>query len=88
MIYLKTFWVKLKNQLSFVIKTEVMIMAEVSAEQIKEAEDSIRDLINWVEVWNLEEVQDGTKKIEDETVNELKAKLEEIARKVGGMAVL
>lgn len=63
-------------------------MAEVSAEQIKEAEDSIRDLINWVEVWNLEEVQDGTKKIEDETVNELKAKLEEIARKVGGMAVL
>jgi hypothetical protein len=65
-----------------------MIMAEISAEQIKEAEDSIRDLINWIEVWNLEEVQDGTKKIEDETVNELKAKLEEIARKVGGMAVL
>jgi len=63
-------------------------MAEVSEEQIKEAEDSIRDLINWIEVWNLEEVQDGTKKIEDETVNELKAKLEEIARKVGGMAVL
>ena len=36
----------------------------------------------------VEEVQDGTKKIEDETVNELKAKLEEIARKVAGMAVL
>ncbi len=48
----------------------------------KEAADAIRDLINWVEVWNLEEVQDGTKKIEDSVVEELKAKLGSIAEKL------
>jgi len=60
-------------------------MAEVSEEQIKSAEDAVRDLINWVEVWNLEEVEGGVKKIEDATVEELKTKLEDIAKKVSGM---
>ena len=63
-------------------------MAEVDEAKIKEAEDAVRDLINWIEVWNLEEVQEGTKKIEDETVKDLKAKLEEIAKKVSGMTVV
>ena len=49
---------------------------------IKEATNAIRDIINWIEVWNLEEVQDGTKKIEDKTVDELKAKLEDLAKKL------
>ena len=62
-------------------------MAEVDEVKIKEAENAIRDLINWIEVWNLEEVQEGTKKIEDETVNELKAKLEDLAKKISGLSV-
>ena len=49
---------------------------------IKEAADAIRDIINWIEIWNLEEVQNGTKKIEDKTVDELKAKLEDLAKKL------
>ncbi|MBD3354822.1 hypothetical protein GF361_02460 [Candidatus Woesearchaeota archaeon] len=60
-------------------------MVDVEESNIKEAEDAIRDLVNWIEVWNLEEVQEGTKKIEDETVEELKKKLEDIAKKVSGM---
>lgn len=63
-------------------------MVEVSQEQIKEAENAIRDLINWIEVWNLEEVEGGVKKIEDGTVEELKAKLEDISKKVSGMSAL
>jgi hypothetical protein len=51
--------------------------------EIKEVENEIRDLINWVEVWNLEEVEGGVKKIEDSIVDELKAKLSAIAEKVG-----
>ena len=57
-------------------------MAKINVTKIKEAEDAIRDLINWVEVWNLEEIQDGTKKIEDEVVEELKSKLEDLAKKI------
>jgi len=53
--------------------------------KIKEAEDAVRDIINWIEVWNLEEVQDGHKKIEDETVEELKEKLQSLAQKIGGL---
>jgi hypothetical protein len=49
---------------------------------IKGAADAVRDLINWVEVWNLEEVQEGTKKIEDSVVEELKTKLQAIAAKL------
>jgi len=60
-------------------------MAEVDEAKIKEAEDAIRDIINWIEVWNLEEVEGRTKKIEDATVDDLKAKLEELAKKVSGM---
>ena len=45
----------------------------------QEAADAIRDLINWVEVWNLEEVEGGVKKIEDDVVEELKTKLQAIA---------
>jgi len=63
-------------------------MAEVEESKIKEAEDAIRDLINWVEVWNLEEVEGGVKKIEDDTVEELKTKLKDIAEKVSGMNVI
>lgn len=62
-------------------------MVDVEESKIKEAEDAIRDLVNWIEVWNLEEVQEGTKKIEDQTVEELKSKLEEVAKKVSGMNV-
>ena len=49
---------------------------------VQGAADAVRDLINWVEVWNLEEVQDGTKKIEDSVVEELKTKLKAIAEKL------
>ena len=54
--------------------------------QIKESENAIRDIINWIEVWNLEEVEGGVKKIEDATVEELKMKLEELAKKVSGLS--
>ncbi|MBW2996489.1 hypothetical protein KY332_04275, partial [Candidatus Woesearchaeota archaeon] len=60
-------------------------MAEVDVEKIKEAENAVRDIINWIEVWNLEEVQEGTKKVEDTTVDDLKAKLEELAKKISGL---
>ena len=63
-------------------------MVEVDEAKIKEAENAVRDIINWIEVWNLEEVQEGTKKIEDETVDDLKAKLEELAKKISGMTVV
>ncbi|MBS3163624.1 hypothetical protein J4427_02950 [Candidatus Woesearchaeota archaeon] len=51
--------------------------------QVKIVENKIRDLINWIEVWNLEEIEDNTKKIADETVVELKEKLQEIAEDIG-----
>ena len=63
-------------------------MVEIDEAQITEAENAIRDLINWIEVWNLEEVEGGVKKIEDATVDDLKAKLEEIAKKVSGMKTM
>ena len=47
-------------------------MAEVEESKIKEAENAIRDLINWVEVWNLEQIEGGVKKIEDDTVEDFK----------------
>jgi len=58
----------------------------VDAEKIKAVEDKIRDLINWVEVWNLEEVEGGFKKIEDDVVNELKQRLEELAKMVAELS--
>lgn len=60
-------------------------MVEIEEAKIKEAENAVRDIINWIEVWNLEEVQDGNKKIEDATVEELKTKLEDLAKKISGM---
>jgi len=63
-------------------------MVEINENKIKEAENAIRDLINWIEVWNLEEVEGGVKKIEDATVDELKSKLSDIAEKVSGMTVV
>ncbi len=58
----------------------------VDAEKIKAVEDKIRDLINWVEVWNLEEIEGGFKKIEDDVVNELKQRLEELAKMVAELS--
>jgi len=58
----------------------------VDAEKIKAVENKIRDLINWVEVWNLEEVEGGFKKIEDDVVNELKQRLEELAKMVAELS--
>ena len=63
-------------------------MVEVDEAKIKETENAVRDIVNWIEVWNLEEVREGTKKIEDETVDDLKAKLEELAKKISGMTVV
>jgi len=63
-------------------------MAEVNKAKIKDAENSVRDIINWIKVWNLEEVQDEVKKIDDEIVKELVAKLEKLAKKISGMNVI
>jgi len=63
-------------------------MVEVDESKLKEAENAVRDLVNWVEVWNLEEVEGGVKKIEDETVDQLKAKLADIAEKITGMSTV
>ncbi|MBU0929802.1 MAG: hypothetical protein KJ623_01910 [Nanoarchaeota archaeon] len=52
-------------------------------EKVKKIENKIRDIINWIEVWNLEEFGDNTKKISDDTVVQLKSKLEEIAKEIG-----
>ena len=62
-------------------------MAKVSKAKIKEAEDAVRDIINWIEVWNLEEIEGGVKKIEYDVVEELKAKLEDLAKKISGLKV-
>jgi len=52
-------------------------------ESLKEIENDIRDLINWVEVWNEEEKTGGTKKIENEEAEKIKEKLRAIATKLG-----
>lgn len=62
-------------------------MVEVDEAKIKEAEDAVRDIINWVQVWNLQEIEGGVKKIEDSTVQGLKKKLEDLATKISGMKV-
>ncbi len=53
--------------------------------EIKEVQDKIRDLINWVEVWNLEEIEGGVKKIEDDVVEQLKQKLADLSQAVGSV---
>lgn len=60
-------------------------MAEVSEEKLKEVQDKIRDIINWVEVKNQEEIEGGTKKIEDEVVTKLKEKLAELTQAVDSL---
>lgn len=51
--------------------------------KVKMVENKIRDLINWIEVWNLEELEDGNKQISNEVVEELKEKLQIIAEDIG-----
>ena len=52
--------------------------------QIREVEDKIRDLINWVAVLNEEELKAGEgKKIEDDAAADITKKLREIAKLVG-----
>lgn len=52
--------------------------------EIEEIENDLRDLINWVELKNKEELEPGEgKKIEDDTANELVAKIKAIAIKLG-----
>ncbi len=63
-------------------------MAEVSEEKLKEVQDKIRDLVNWVEVKNQEEIEGGVKKIEDEVVEKLKAKLAELSQAVDALTPL
>lgn len=51
---------------------------------IKEVEDNIRDLINFVQVKNGEELEAAEgKKIETDTAEELKTKLRDLAGLVG-----
>ena len=52
-------------------------------EQVKKIENKIRDLINWIEVWHLEELEGNSKKIDDGTVEDLKEKLQAIAEDIG-----
>ena len=49
----------------------------------KEVENDIRDLINWVKVWNTEEEEGEGKKIEDKESEQLVSKLRQIASKLG-----
>ena len=56
---------------------------EIPDEKIAEIENKVRDLINLVSVMNEEEVEGGTKKIEDESAAQLKEKLQEIANLLG-----
>lgn len=61
-------------------------MAEVSEEKLKEVQDKIRDIVNWVEVKNKEEIEGGVKKIEDEVVEKLKEKLADLTQAVDSLA--
>ena len=50
----------------------------------KEVEDKIRDLINFVQIKSEEELEAAEgKKIEDDTADELKTKLRDLAKIVG-----
>ena len=58
-------------------------MVEVDDSTFKEVENDLRDLMNWVKVWNTEEEQGATKKVEDEEANQLTEKIQAIAAKLG-----
>jgi len=60
-------------------------MVEVDESKLKEAEDALRDIINWIKVWNLQEIEGGVKKIEDSTVDGLIKKLDDLAGKITGL---
>ncbi|RLI71828.1 hypothetical protein DRO91_05175 [Candidatus Heimdallarchaeota archaeon] len=60
-----------------------MAKIEIEEEMLKEVENDIRDLINWIEVWNEQEKTGGTKLIEDEQAEKMKEKLRSIAEKLG-----
>ncbi len=52
--------------------------------EIASVENELRDLINFIEVKNKEELKPGEgKKIEDDTANELVEKIKQIALKLG-----
>ena len=61
-------------------------MPKNEKKQVKEAEDALRDILNWVEVWNKEETDEGAKKIDDAVAKELKVKLEKLAKKMSGLS--
>ena len=60
-----------------------MAKIEIDEEMLKQVENDIRDLINWIEVWNEQEKTGGTKLIEDEQAEKMKEKLRSIAEKLG-----
>ncbi len=49
----------------------------------RSAEDLIRDLVNLINVYKNEEMEDVTTRIDPATAKELVKKLEELAKKVG-----
>lgn len=49
----------------------------------RSAEDQIRDLVNLINVYKNEEMEDVTTRIDPATAKELVKKLEELAKKVG-----
>lgn len=57
------------------VDEHVKVMAEV--------QDDLRDLINWIQVRNKEEIEGGTKEIEDDAAAELIARIRAIAMKLG-----
>ena len=61
------------------VKQRGELMAEVNPEDVKAAEDKLRDIINWVEVFETEY------KLDKEIVDTLRAKLEEAAVLVGNI---
>ena len=56
---------------------------EASISTVESIENDLRDLMNWINVKNTEEVEGGTKNIEDETAKELTEKVKAIAQKLG-----
>ncbi|MBD3249430.1 hypothetical protein GF336_05270 [Candidatus Woesearchaeota archaeon] len=58
-------------------------MAEVDDESLKEVENKLRDLMNWVKVFQEEEEEGATQKIEDETAKQLMDKIQEISKTLG-----
>jgi len=58
-----------------------------SLEETKSAEDMIRDIVNFINVKKLEEVEGATHRIEADTADQLEAKLKELAKKIGEICV-